>query len=281
MARDADMPQQPNLNRADIERLLKVMEDDDAPLRGPKDAILELERQGLIRPKAKASKPGVYELTDYGRLTVEAVVPPADILTETIAGLGARWERQFEEASKGLADHFAKAVSERSDAALRSILRKGGISVRFQMTPAQQDIMQATISEQVNLIKSIPAQYLTQVQGAVMRSVQAGRDLAPLAKELEEQYGVTRRRAALIARSQNNIATASMTRARQAELGIKEAIWLHSGGGKKPRPKHVKASGTRYDITKGLPIGDKGQYVFPGEEINCRCVSRSIVKGFT
>jgi hypothetical protein len=74
------------------------------------------------------------------------------------------------------------------------------------------------------------------IEGLVMRSVQTGRDLGQLMKDLQEQFGVTRRRAAFVARDQNNKATASMTRARQHEPGITQAIWVHSGAGKHPRP---------------------------------------------
>ena len=87
------------------------------------------------------------------------------------------------------------------------------------MTPALRDIRQATIGQQVSLIKSIPSQYFTNIEGLVMRSVQTGRDLGQLTNDLQEQFGVTHRRAAFIARDQNNKATASMTRGRQNELG--------------------------------------------------------------
>lgn len=204
----------------------------------------------------------------------------ASQLRIAINKLTRQWGRNFDEAANDLAKYFALSVNKRSDAALRSILRKGGFSVRFRMTPAMKDILKATVAENVSLIRSIPQQYLTQVQGAVMRSVSAGRDLGTLAKELEQQYGVTQRRAANIALSQNNLATSAFQRARQIELGLK-ASWLHSGGGKRKRPKHVKASGTEYDPAVGLPIGDKGQLVFPGQEPGCRCVSRPIVRGFS
>ena len=58
--------------------------------------------------------------------------------------------------------------------------------------------------------------------------------------------------AVIIARDQNNKATASMTRARQNELGITEAIWVHSGAGKHPRPTHVAMNGAKYDVKKGM-----------------------------
>ena len=61
--------------------------------------------------------------------------------------------------------------------------------------------------------KASRLQRITNVEGLVMRSVQTGRDLRQLTTDLQEQFGVTRRRAAFIARHQSNKATASMTRA--------------------------------------------------------------------
>ncbi|KYF05143.1 phage head morphogenesis protein, partial [Salmonella enterica subsp. enterica serovar Typhimurium] len=76
------------------------------------------------------------------------------------------------------------------------------------------------ITENVNLIRSIPQQHLTQVETLVMQSVGRGRDLKTLTDELEKRYGITRRRAALIARDQNNKATSVMQSARQRSVGI-------------------------------------------------------------
>lgn len=206
---------------------------------------------------------------------------PAAALLRAVRDLSKRWLKRFEAAAPKLADWFAQDVQDRSDAVLRKILRDGGFSVRFKMTPAAKDVMKATIGEQVGLIRSIPSQYFTQIEGMVMRSVQSGRDLGPLAKDLQNQFGVTRRRAALIARDQNNRATASMTRVRQLEVGITQAVWLHSAGGKVPRPTHVKNSGKVYDVAKGWYDPAVKKFIFPGELISCRCVSKPVVPGFT
>jgi uncharacterized protein with gpF-like domain len=208
---------------------------------------------------------------------------PAQELRAAVRKLAARWQRNFDDAAKNLAEYFATSVRSRSDAALRKILRDGGFTVKFTMTPAMKDVLDATIAEQVSLIKSIPQQYLTQVEGIVMRSVQTGRDLGQVTKDLQEQFGVTKRRAAAIARDQNNKATASMTRVRQMQVGITEAIWVHSGGGKHPRPTHVAAgrSKERYDVTKGWFDPAVGKHIFPGELINCRCISKPVIKGFS
>lgn len=203
---------------------------------------------------------------------------PARELIAVMKRLGRKWERRFDEAAPELAAYFATAASERSDAALRAILKRAGFAVDFNMTRAANDAYQAVVGENVSLIKSIPSEYFTEVEGLVLRSVQIGRDIGGLTQDLQARYEITKRRAALIARDQNNKATAVINRVRQKELGVTKAVWMHSGGGKKPRPGHVAYSGKEYDIEKGAYID--GAWILPGELINCRCVSRSVIPGF-
>lgn len=207
---------------------------------------------------------------------------PATDLRREMRTLARRWQSRFDDAAPKLASYFATAAKDRVDGALQKILRDGGFSVQFRLTPSLQDAYQAVIGENVGLIKSIPEQHLSQVEGLVMRSVSEGRDLGTLTKRLEDQFGLTRNRAALIARDQNNKANSVITRARQLEVGIEEADWLHSGAGKHPRPSHVafgagKLGGPRYQVAKGAYID--GEWIFPGQLINCRCVGRSVIPG--
>lgn len=243
------------------------------------DAMIQDMHQSLVYWLSAALKKTEPEIN---RLMAEDA-SPAVTLASIMRKLRRRWLRNFNRLAPELADYFAEAVADRSDSALTSILRRGGMSVSFRRTRAVNDVLQATVQENVGLIKSIPQQYLAQVEGAVMRSVQRGRDLQTVVQELEQQLQVSRKRARLIARDQNNKATATIQRVRQAELGIREAIWMHSGAGKKPRPSHVQAGRdrVRYDITKGWYDPDEGKYVFPGELVNCRCVARPVIAGFT
>jgi len=208
---------------------------------------------------------------------------PASSLTRALRQLASRWRARWDELAARLAEHFAQSVEQRSSTALARMLREGGMTVKFQMTRAMQDVVDATVQQSVALIRSIPAQYLDQVEGIVMRGVQTGRDLHVVARELEQRLGVTRRRAALIARDQNSKATAALNRARQLEVGIEEAIWVHSGAGREPRPSHVRAGRlqTRFKIAEGWYDPDEKRHIQPGELINCRCVSRPIVPGFS
>lgn len=191
-----------------------------------------------------------------------------------------RWTKRFEEAAPRIAEAYLKGSFQATDSAMRMALKDAGLAVKFQMTPAMRDAFNASLNENVGLIKSIPSQYLQQVEGVVARSYAAGRDLSTMVKEIQKLYPVARHKASLIARDQSNKANGVVERARRLELGIKQAVWLHSAGGKVPRPNHVKATGRVYDVAKGCPIvneGGKLEYIMPGEKINCRCVSRSVI----
>lgn len=200
---------------------------------------------------------------------------PSDDVLKTLRGLRRRWLKSFEENGAKIAEHYVTRVYKASDSAFRQALKDAGMSVEFKMTPAMRDAFNATLSENVGLIRTIPQQYLDQVEGIVTRSYSAGRDLETMVRELKELYPISQRRAELIARDQSNKANATVQRARQLELGITEAVWMHSHGGRVPRPDHVAANGKRYNVAEGCLIS--GEYILPGELINCRCVGRAVL----
>jgi SPP1 gp7 family putative phage head morphogenesis protein len=202
---------------------------------------------------------------------------PEANLKSTMKKWGDRWVKRFDRLSVDLATKFAGKSFQATQLSMKAAFRQAGFTVKFQPTPASKAAYSAVASEQVNLIKSIPQQYLKDVQTHVWQSVMKGGDMATLSRKLKETYGVTTNRAALIARDQNNKAKAVLERTRRQELGITEAIWQHSGGGKTQRRTHVKASGERYRIDQGLWDSDAGEYVHPGELINCRCTSKAVL----
>ncbi len=203
---------------------------------------------------------------------------PAMESRKIMAKLARRWTRAFNKGADDLANTFASKNAGNADASMKDALDRAGFSVPFKATPGMNDAFQAVVTENVGLIKSIGSQHLSEVEGIVARSVATGRDLETMTNELVERFGVTKKRAAFIARDQNNKATAVFDRARKLSLGITKSKWRHSGGGVHPRPSHVAANGKIYDTQKGCLID--GKYIFPGEEINCRCISDSVIPGF-
>lgn len=204
---------------------------------------------------------------------------PAVAMRIAMNKLTARWMRKFSEFAVKLGEWFASSTLRHTDNSMKAALKDAGMQVEFRLSKPVHDAFRATLSEQVNLIKSIPQQYLTQVRGEVYRSVMAGRDIGTLAESLERHYGVTRKRAQFISKSQNNIATATITKLRQLEVGVERAIWLHSSGGRVPRKSHVAFSGQEYSVKHGVKLADDPEIVWPGTAPNCRCISKAILPG--
>lgn len=200
---------------------------------------------------------------------------PSDEMLRKFRELAERWVSRFDDWAPKIAESYVRRMFKASDSAFRKSLKDAGWSVEFKPTPAMRDALNGSIGENVGLIKSIPQRYLQQVEGVIMRSYTMGRDLETMVKELQKVYPVTKRRAIFIARDQSNKANAVANRTRQLELGITEAIWMHSHAGKEPRQSHVHANGKVFKIAEGCLID--GEYIQPGELPNCRCTSRPIL----
>ena len=215
-------------------------------------------------------------MADYDAKAFAKDASPVESIIDVLRGLRRKWLGRFEAAAPELADYFATSAWERSDTQLHNILRRGGISVKFQTTEAQRNIMHAAVQENVSLITNIASEHIAGIEGLVMRSVTAGRDMGSLSKGLQDRYGMTRRRAAFISRDQNNKITGALQANRQAELGLM-AQWRHSRGDKVPRPTHKANDGKEYDPAVGWYDPAVGERIWPGTLINCSCVSNAIV----
>lgn len=192
---------------------------------------------------------------------------------------GRKWIKRFDEMSADIAAAFANKSTRYTEAQFRKRLKDAGFTVSFRPTERQISAFRAIVAENVNLIKSIPREFAKDVESQVWTAVMRGGAMHELSTGIRKKYGVTYRRAALIARDQVAKSKEVLENARRAELGITEAIWQHSHAGKQPRPTHVKMNGKRYKVYKGMWDADEGKWVQPGELINCKCTSRSVLPG--
>jgi hypothetical protein len=165
-------------------------------------------------------------------------------------------------------------------------------TVKFDVSRVT-DTVKANIRENIALLEEIDREHLDQVYDAALRSISAGRDLSILYKALMQMNidGMTKGRAAEIARILNNKATALIQKEQQESLGIKSAVWLYSGAPcllnhklpadweKRQDAAHRNANGKPYDVNKGMFLD--GKWTWPGVEPGCRCVSKSVVRGFS
>ncbi len=214
----------------------------------------------------------------YPDMATDADPPNSSLfIRRALTRIGKKWTLKIEKLSLELSRKFARKAFGVTQIQMKAAFKDAGFTVKFDPTPGSIAAYQAVAAEQVNLIRSIPAQYLKDVQTKVWASVMKGGDMHALSVDLRETYGITRERAALIAGDQNAKAKATIERTRRQEIGVTHAIWMHSAGGKVPRKTHVKMDGKAYLISAGMWDSDEGAYVLPGELINCRCTSKAVL----
>lgn len=207
-----------------------------------------------------------------------SVSSQARILTNA---LFAKFTQHFTERAKTTAASFANQADKASASAVHASIKdlSGGLSLPTSMLTGQmKDILNATITENVGLIKSIPQEYLQAVQGAVMRSITTGNGLADLVPFLQKHKDITYRRAHLIALDQNRKAMSNLSAGRMKGLGLKKFEWRHTGGSAEPRKLHQSYDGKIFSF-EDLPVIDErtGERGLPSQAINCRCRLVSVI----
>lgn len=241
--------------------------------------------QKLVREMLRDTRREVVALFESPVAIESHVTTDASIASQSrilMNSLTNRFTDLFGKASKAMAERMVEEAGKHSAAALGRSLKElsGGLTLKTDTLRSGPigEIAKAAVAENVSLIKSIPEQYLQKVQGAVMRSITTGNGLQDLQPFLEEQEGMTVRRAKNIALDQTRKAYQSINAGRMKAAGIKRFEWVHSGGGQKPRPDHVAMSGNIYSYDD-LPVIDErtGERGIPGQAPNCRCSARPVL----
>lgn len=147
-----------------------------------------------------------------------------------------------------------------------------GIDI-FENDPWLVDQLKLFSSQNSELISSIPEEELFQVSGIVERGLQQGSRFETVAEDLIKRFGITRRRAKLIARDQTTKLNASLTKLRQQELGITHYRWV-TAGDERVRETHRENAGKIFAWDD--PPVKTGH---PGSDVNCRCTARPILEG--
>ena len=162
----------------------------------------------------------------------------------------------------------------------------------FALTPNYTDAQKAEIAkfveESVNLIKTIPMNYLNEVQDSVRDAVERGGDRAAIHEAIKDKFDhpiVNRkageseedalkraeRRADLIAKDQVQKVTQQMAMSNAKAYGATKGEWIHIPGEKTSRITHMEMDSKVFDIDKGLYDSDVGRFVLPGELPFCMC----------
>jgi SPP1 gp7 family putative phage head morphogenesis protein len=191
--------------------------------------------------------------------------------------LGKWTSPEFVSAASKTADKFVKSVNNQNQNRFNRNADRFGIDV-FGDSPQLQDLLQASALDNTRLITTIPEQYLNNVQSIVMSNMRSGLRPANIAAQLQNQFGVTQRRATLIARDQTTKLNGEITKTRQNNAGFEFFKWNDSSDSR-VRTDHEDIANADIGYGKGVyrwddpPKNDKGEAIIPGQEIQCRCVA--------
>lgn len=192
-----------------------------------------------------------------------------------VRSLEKRFNALFAKRAPVIATQMADGVESASKSALHASLQKmtGGLSLKTSlMTPKLKAVYRAQVTQNVGLIRTIAAEYLKNVEGAVMRSITTGRGLQDLIPALQQYEGYTHRKAKNVALDQTRKTYNAINKGRMTAIGVKRFQWIHSGGGAEPRELHMAMDGQVFSFDNPPVIDEKtGERGIPGQAINCRC----------
>jgi SPP1 gp7 family putative phage head morphogenesis protein len=206
----------------------------------------------------------------------------ARILTNSLL---STFNSLFSRRAKSIAEKMVSRADKTSKSSLHGSLKdlSGGLMIKTDIMPdALGEALNAAVWENVELIKSISSDYLSNIQGAVMRSIQpGGGGLSELVPYMQKHKEITQRHARNIALDQTRKAFNICNSERMKAVGVKRFEWIHSGGGVHPRKEHIEMDGKIFDFDNLPPIGVMyGSVVhgIPGQLPNCRCTMAPVIE---
>lgn len=198
---------------------------------------------------------------------------PEGRVREAMARAAARFLKEHPApVVKAKATRAGKATRKHTDNAVAAQFAAAARRKRqpLPMTPAIRKAVAAFTRENVALIKTIPRKHFAAIRRIVLQHGMAGARQTTIARELREQFGVTKRRAAIIARDQVGKLFGVLQQVRQQEAGVRSYVW-RTVRDNRVRAKHEAREGKRYPWSKPPGGGH------PGHEINCRCYPEPVL----
>lgn len=132
------------------------------------------------------------------------------------------------------------------------------------------------VDENVSLIKTIPQDTLDKMKDIVYDGFENGKTTTRMVKDIQNAYGISRRRAELIARDQTAKLNGQIQRAQQMDAGITEYMW-YSCHDERVRQRHRELDGQKFSWNEPPVVDAKtGRRCHPGQDYQCRCIGRPV-----
>ena len=135
-------------------------------------------------------------------------------------------------------------------------------------------VIRVTTSMNTALIRNLAEDTIKRIEMAVYNNAINGNSVKTLQQNLQKEFGISARRAKLIARDQMGKFNSTLTKLRQQQAGVTEYIW-HTSHDERVRPLHRALEGKHYKWDE--PTGAEGGLP-PGQNIQCRCWSEGVIE---
>lgn len=250
-----------------------------APIKAP--IAIGLEYQRTLVKLVKRMNKEVYAALSAEYANFESVITqdasPVFQIEMRMKKIFERYTALFSKTGQSLAERFIGSINRFNFNHMKREFAKQSLTIRpDENYIGALNVNKALIADNVSLITDLSDKQYEQIHGDLMRSISNGGDLQQIEKDLRKRGIQTEKRARLIARDQLFKATGAIDNQRMRTNGINKAIWRHSRGDKVPRRSHLAADGKVYETAKGCLID--GEYIFPGEKINCTCFSQPFIE---
>lgn len=135
-------------------------------------------------------------------------------------------------------------------------------------------LLASAATRNASLIKSIGDDTIKRISQTVISAVLNGTPATELRKTLAADFGLSLKRAKVIARDQIAKLNSDLNRFRHKQAGIEKYTWRTSAD-ERVRPRHMGLEGKIYAY--GEPTGAENG-LSPGQPIMCRCIAQAIVE---
>lgn len=206
---------------------------------------------------------------------IQEQITDADYTLISINKAFAKFERQTKQRfNKNYINQISTRVTQKNVKRNKTIwinrFNPFGIDISKRLTiPNEQFYIKSRIQTNTRLITKMTDDYIDNLNTILYSSFQQGTSLKQLTKELKEQFGITQRKAKLIARNETKNTNTQLNNKQAKHLGFELGTWLGSED-EREREQHNKHNNKKYKIGVGLDDGEGGKEE-PGDKINCRC----------
>ena len=136
-----------------------------------------------------------------------------------------------------------------------------------------QRLVDDWIEDNVELVKSVPSDALSELEKIVMDGWYNSRSTKSIMKDIQETFKTSKSKAKLLANDQTAKLCAKLTQYQQQDAGCEEYIWSASDDAR-VRDRHRDLHGKKFRWDDPPVVDEKtGRRCHPGEDYNCRCIA--------